>query len=339
MQVFGSDRVRVAGERIVLLSAIPKGWTARTQPTGTHSEFPGTAVYWEDQYFEVVEAAAQPNGTVRYVLLPWSDHHTIRTFEAYDAPSETARHEDHQRARRQRTTSALSRWSGMVLGFLPYPVQSHLQNTMGVNPSAMTVLSCIPVMVFVGWAVFWSLSGAAPLWIPLVNGLLVVETAVRFRVAMTQPRGMGSLLGTLLYILFWAVAPKFAPVSPFQAKGEATEFILPPSEEVSRRDALELREPFLTLLPAGLQRELAQLCGYDYRRKARAVALTILFFAMLGVLALDEEGRSVSPPGSLALATYLAVEQLVRLLLLRSRPVPSVLGLLFLPLVRGLRQP
>jgi hypothetical protein len=60
---------------------------------------------------------------------------------------------------------------------------------------------------------------------------------------------------------------------------------------------------------------------------------------MLGVLALDEEGRSVSPPGSLALATYLAVEQLVRLLLLRSRPVPSVLGLLFLPLVRGLRQP
>jgi len=35
MQAYGSDRVRVDGERIVLSSRLPKGWTARAPKTLT----------------------------------------------------------------------------------------------------------------------------------------------------------------------------------------------------------------------------------------------------------------------------------------------------------------
>ena len=46
MTPHGSDRVRVDGERIVLSSRLPKGWTARVARTLTSAEFPGTAVLW-----------------------------------------------------------------------------------------------------------------------------------------------------------------------------------------------------------------------------------------------------------------------------------------------------
>ena len=56
MTPYGSDRVRVDGERIVLSSRLPKGWTARVERTLTSAEFPGTAVLWDEQYFEVIGA-------------------------------------------------------------------------------------------------------------------------------------------------------------------------------------------------------------------------------------------------------------------------------------------
>ncbi|HEX9502048.1 MAG TPA: hypothetical protein VGA10_10375 [Thermoanaerobaculia bacterium] len=75
MQAFGSDRIgRVDGDRITLLSRLPKGWTPRVEKTFTSAEFPGTAVQWEEKNFEVVIAEPLPQGGVRYVLEPWLDH-------------------------------------------------------------------------------------------------------------------------------------------------------------------------------------------------------------------------------------------------------------------------
>src|SRR5215210_5779539 len=93
MQSFGSDRVRAGeGAQRILMSRIPKqGWTPRTPKTLTHSEFPGTAVLWGDEYFEVVDADALPQGGVRYILEPWLEQHTIRTADRYDQESEAAR--------------------------------------------------------------------------------------------------------------------------------------------------------------------------------------------------------------------------------------------------------
>src|SRR5258706_9014327 len=76
MQAYGSDRVRSEdGERVVLLSRIPKAWTPRAPKTLTTAEFPGTAVLWEERYFEVLSAEALPQGGVRYVLGPWQEMH------------------------------------------------------------------------------------------------------------------------------------------------------------------------------------------------------------------------------------------------------------------------
>ncbi|HEX7678562.1 MAG TPA: hypothetical protein VF713_10590, partial [Thermoanaerobaculia bacterium] len=92
MQAYGSDRVRPGdGEQFVLLSRIPKGWTPRAVKTLTSAEFPGTAVLWEERYFEVVDAEALPQGGVQYVLEPWLDMHVMRTTDRYDAESEAER--------------------------------------------------------------------------------------------------------------------------------------------------------------------------------------------------------------------------------------------------------
>lgn len=342
MQAFGSDRMRDAGEHVVLLSSIDKGWTPRVLRSGTHAEFPGTAILWEEQFFEVVEATHQPSGAIRYVLKPWREDHTIRTFEAYDEPSEAARLADYERARRQRRASALSRASGLLLGHLPFPVQNHLQNELGVSPSGMTMLSCVGVIAFVAVCATVSVGAMIdnrpnplPMWIGPLSGLLMLESLVRLRVAMSQSRGMGSMAGTLLYILYWLAGGRRA-VSPFEAPGEATVFVLEPSAEIAQRDALAMREPFLTLLPRRMQEDLASRCGFDYRRQARIVAGVILAFSLLGVIAgLDETG-SAGGLTSLILASVLAVEQVLRLFILRNGPAPSILGPLVIPLAAPL---
>jgi hypothetical protein len=83
MRPYGSDRVRSSGGRLILHSRLPKGWTPRTPKSLTNAEFPGTAVYWDDEYYEVLSADPLPAGGVRYVLDKWRDDHAIRVFDAY----------------------------------------------------------------------------------------------------------------------------------------------------------------------------------------------------------------------------------------------------------------
>src|SRR5215470_11766963 len=55
MRAYGSDRLSLGrGGRFVLACRVPKGWIARREATLTSPEHPGTAVYWEEQWFEVV---------------------------------------------------------------------------------------------------------------------------------------------------------------------------------------------------------------------------------------------------------------------------------------------
>src|SRR5213075_2326954 len=108
MQAFGSDRVRQGdGEQIVLSSRLSKGWTPRVEKTLTSAEFPGTAILWEECYFEVVSVEDLQHGGVRYVLEPWRDHDAMRVTDRYDAESEAGRVEEHRRSLKQESAMLL----------------------------------------------------------------------------------------------------------------------------------------------------------------------------------------------------------------------------------------
>lgn len=347
MQPIGSDRVRVAGERVILLSSISKGWTPRTPKTLTHAEYPGTTVLWEERYFEVVEAATQPSGGVRYVLAPWREEHTIRTFESYDAESEARRIADHERAKKQRRASIASRLSGMFLGHLPHPVQEHLQNELGVMPTRITLLSCIPPMLLVGTAAYFTADAMlkqtlspVPLWAWAILFFLALESFIRFFVVMSQGRGMGSLAGALAYIVYYAIArDRRGLPSPWQAKGESVTFTLPPSEDVALRDSLQTRGALLALLPADEQRRVAARYGWDYRPHAFGVAWILLVFSVIGAVSsyttLQAHG-GCSALVSLLVAAAVAIEQVGRLLALQRGPAGSIFGVVARPFVRDL---
>lgn len=346
MLTHGSDRARRVGEKVILQSAIAKGWTPRTPKTLTHAEFPGTTVLWDEQYFEVIEASALQSGGVRYVLAEWSESHTIRQLEHYDADSEALRIADHERARRQRRTSVLSRLSGIFLGYLPAQVQIHLENELGVRASHMTLLSCIPALVLLGTSMLAHVDASmrqelspvpALLW-PFVF-LLTVESGVRFYVAMSQGRPMGSVIGLIGYAIYRRLSPKRDQLPPlFGGRGDSVAFT-PPTEDVALRGSFEIKEPLLTLLTPAEQLKLADRFGFDYRHNAYGVAWVILACAALGsitsYLELEKSGSFTSLL-SMLIAGGVALEQALRLRAFRRGPAGSVFGVVVRPLVRNL---
>lgn len=331
MHTHGSDRARRLGDRVILQSAIIKGWTPRTPKTDTHAEYPGTTVLWDDDYFEVVEAAALPTGGVRYVLMEWNESHTIRTLEHYDEASEALRIADHERSRRQQRASLGARVAGLFLGFMPASVQNRLQEELGVRATRMTLLSCLLSLVVFGICVYafidakmrGELSPVPFVAWPIVT-FLFLESLMRFFVAMSQNRPMGSAIGVLGYALYHAFSRKPAVVR----RGESVAFTAP-TEDVALRGSFEIKEPLLTLLTPDEQKTLAERFGYHYRHYAFIVAWVILVFALLGAFA----SRSRL---SMLIAGAVAAEQAVRLNRLRREPAGSIFAALVRPLVRDL---
>lgn len=347
MQPYGGDRVRTAGGKIILHASIAKGWTARVAKTNVHSEFPGTAVLWDDAYFEVIAAEVMQQGGVRYVLEPWRDDHTIRVFDRYDEETEARRLEDFRRARAQRKQSLGASLSGVILGHFPSAVQRRLEDELGVTPSRMTIISCIPAVVLLG-ACVWLATGATlsktqspvPLWLwPVAVGWLL-ESAVRFQTAMLQARGMGSLFGFFAYSIVWLLNPnrKTWP-RPFEEEKGHRIFTLPPADDVALRDSLEVRGPLLTLLSREEQLALEKRFGFDYRRHAYGLAWILLAGSTFGVvssLVKVADSGSVSALISLLIAGALAIEQLIRLSAFKRGPAGSFLGVLVRPFMRSL---
>ncbi|HUP63414.1 MAG TPA: hypothetical protein VNA69_23710 [Thermoanaerobaculia bacterium] len=346
MQAYGGDRVRVVGERIILLSPITKGWTARVPKQATHPEHPGTAVLWEEQYFEVVSAEAAAGG-VRYVLMAWRDEHTFRVFDAYDEATEARRVAEHKAVEKQRKGSVLASLSSMFLGHLPAQVQERLGNEYGITPARMTIASAFPALVLLGVCV-WLYADArlrqaaspVPIWLWIVAVGLIGDAGVRFQVAMSQNRGMGSLPGAILYTLFWYLMPNRARfVSPFATeKGASTSFTIDPEEEIALRDALHLRAPLFTLLSVPEQQRLADRFGFEYRSHAYMPAIVILVCSALGAITSFDTLTSKGGLGSLlslVISGGLALEQILRLRALGRGPAGSVLAFIVRPFVRG----
>jgi hypothetical protein len=346
MLTHGSDRVRLAGGKVILQSAIAKGWTPRTPKTLTSVEHPGTAVMWDELCFEVIEATPLQSGGVRYVLAAWRDEHTIRTLESYDAVSEGLRIADHERARRQQRSGIAVRLSGVVLGHLPASVQMHLENELGVRAARMTLLSCVPPLVIFGFCVVAHAEATLrrelspiPFLLWPILGLLVFETGIRFYVVMSQGRPIGSAIGTLVYAIYRALSGKRDALPRTSGgRGDSVAFI-PPPDDVAVRDALMLKEPLLTLLTPAEQTRLAERFGYDYRRKAFGVAWIILVAALLGAtssyIKFANQGSFTSLL-SMLIAIAVVIEQALRLNALQRGPAGSVFAAIVRPLARDL---
>lgn len=349
MRAYGSDRFRISGGKVILHSRLGKGWRPRTEKTLTHAEFPGTAVYWDERYYEVLAADLLPAGGVRYVLAEWRDEHAMRVFEPYDEASEARLAEDYAKASRQRKHSAAARLAAMFLGHAPAHVQMHLANELGLFPHRLTLWSVVPVLVATGTFVYIAVDtymegvpNPIPDWLLVLTFFMLAESVFRYFVAMTQLRAMGSMLGTVVYLFFWLLHPKRARlVSPFEsAKGEGIATRIappPPPPEVEQRDAIEMRAPLLTLLTPAEQTLLAERFGFDYRKHAYGITWAMLVCAALGIATmLPKASESISALVSLVCASLVVLEQTLRLLAFKRGPAGSVFGALVRPFARDL---
>ncbi|PYQ28288.1 MAG: hypothetical protein DMF56_15865 [Acidobacteria bacterium] len=326
----------------MLFSRIAKGWTARVPRSHTHAEHPGTAVLWDEQYYEVLNADVMQGGGIRYVLAAWRDDMTFRDFQTYDDASEARIAADWEAAMRQRKHGKLAWFSGMLLGHLPAPIQNRIANEYGVSAPRMTLLSMIPSLVLLGVCV-WLYAGArlkmeaspVPVWVWVIAMYSLAESAMRYLVYMGQSRAMGSLPGTIVYAILSIIAPQRFPWP--RERGSET-FTLAPDEDVVRLDRITMRMPLFTLLSPAEQHRLAQRYDFDYREHAYTPAYILLCGALFGVIVEVQRVRGaggISAWISLIVAGVLVVEQLVRLATFARRPAGSVLAPVVRLFVRG----
>lgn len=361
MRAYGSDRLRMQGERIILFSPIPKNWVPRVEKTLTNPEHPGTAVSWDGEFYEVI-AASQAGSSVRYELEAWKEVHMIRVVDVYDEATEQQRVIEHRKAIARGTKRKAANFIGMLTGYLPATVQNEMASELGITPNKLTALSGVlslaiaaMLMLMVVGAIVASSpnyvpsevsdvangeGGEVPGWAFVVGGFLLLETLIRFFILMSQGRPVGSVLGFIGYTLFWLIAPNRSKlVSPFEApKGERL-FVMEQPEHVVIADKLTLWSPLLTLLTPDEQRKLTATCGYDYRLYGMKVAVFILVFALIGVgssIGVLNSTPRVSAFVSLAVALVLAIEQILRISTMRRAPAGSILGFLVRPFMRDL---
>lgn len=336
MQAYGSDRVRPGqGEQVILLSRLDKGWTARVPKTLTTAEFPGTAVLWEERYFEVAAIEPLPQGGWRYILEPWREQLAMRVTDRYDPEAEAVRADEYRKTLRREKARKSANALGLFTGHLPAIVQEDLGRELGILPARLTLISILGEYGVIAGLVLWSVAlmirqEPIPFGILIAAGIIGVENTIRFLVNWTQSRPIGSVVGWILYAIYHAISGR-GP-SPFATeKGWAVKISEPPAE-VAARDAITMREPFLTLLTPAEQARIAARYDYDYKRESTAVAVTILIVAGIGVVSSLMTGAVLSLIGAAALGT----EQIVRLAAFRRGPAGSVLRFVVRPFVRKL---
>jgi len=206
----GDDRVEAGPDgTLALLSATSKGWTPRREATPTNVEHPGTAVVWEGEHWEVLEA--EPAGErVLYRLAPWDERHAIRVRELYDAGTEARRRERRASEEASRRFRALVVAAAPVTGLLPGPVLARWEEEHGVPAQRLTILSTV-LPFFIGGTTLVYFLAAAFGGPGLPAGLVPLiwffpESIFRFGTAMSRSKPVGSVAGVALWYLWRGVA-------------------------------------------------------------------------------------------------------------------------------------
>jgi len=341
----GTDRVRaVAGGRIILFSRYAKGWQPRVEKTLTSPEHPGMAIFWDDEIYEVVAADAQQQGGIRYVLELWREEHAMRVTDRYDEESEAQRIAEHEAGIRREKKRKAATLVAFLAGHLPAPVQEQMSSELGMFAPRMTLLSVLSVWLVIAALIVTMAQGlmhGIPLrpWQIILTAFLGVENVVRFNLAWSQNRPMGSLAGVLVYSMAYAAGWKRGMTSPLQESKGHSVYVREEDADTTLRDRFHVREPLVTLLPPAEQEQFAERFDYDYRRHSSSVAWVVLVFSAAGIVTSLQNLRNDPGAGafiSLVCAGLIAVEQLLRLSAFKRGPAGSVLGVIVRPFMRSL---
>lgn len=353
---FGSDRVEPSPDGGVwLICREPTGWLPRRGRAHTPGEFPGTAVRWETDVFEVVEVLAGADGTQRYRLEPWPDRHAIRGIQEYDATSRERRSRERAGYRRSIAKRRLAILFAPVLGHLPGPVQARMESEFGAPAFGMTVASALPLFALgvVSWLYSMALAYGAglfaggsgspdggpsapsiPALLPLPLALyLVVENGLRLGLAFLRTEPVGSLPGALVYAIVNVSRGKRPLGRPFSG--------LPASPEQALRDRYRMLEAVLGLLTPAEQEGLARRFGFEPLRWGRRTAFLLLVVGGANVLAsLIAFAAGAGGLGDLLwllAGAALSAEQIARLRrIAQGQPAGSVFGALVRPMAETL---
>lgn len=324
---YGSDRIAASsGGRHVLISASEKGWLPRKQRT------PGTAVDWDGELYEVLEAGPHPAG-VRYVLALWDDRNAIRQTSCYDTGSEAARAAAREEERRAEKASAALALAGILVGHLPAFMQLRIEARYGIPATQLTMISTVPFFLFGTYcatrlpipAIDDALgTPSLPYGVVLLGGFLFLESVFRLRWAF----GHGPIASTAGFLLTLPIRFFLAPDKGTRVRVDSVG----PTTKVALADAYHVREPFVALLPPEDQALMQRRFGFDPILWGKRTAMTILAIAFLAVFV--ESSVVLSGFGSfgdyvsLLAAAALGGEQLSRLKRLNAgQAAGSVLGL------------
>jgi hypothetical protein len=357
MTPFGSDRLEAAPDGAFwIICSTPKGWTPRRGRANTSSEYPGTAVRWETELFEVVEAFSHPDGSTRYRLEPWPDRHAVRSIQTYDEGSETHRPRERERKQRSITKRRLTIILAPLLGHLPGPVQTRMESEFGAPAVGMTLASALPLFALGIVSLVFSLASAygaglfgsggslegggraMPDLLPVPLAVyLVVESGFRMGAAFLLGRPIGSAPGALFYEVA-RIAGGWPPLSAPAFRG------LPASPGQALQDRFRMLEPLLALLTPAEQQDLELRFGMETLRWGRITAILLLVVGganLAASLALFAAGAGrLRDLVWLVAGAGLSIEQIARLReIARGRPAGSLLGALVRPLAGKLLAP
>jgi len=354
MTAFGTDRAETAPDGGVwLICREPKGWHPRRGRSHTSSEYPGTAIRWETELFEVVEAHSHPDGSVRYRLETWPDRHAVRSIQTYDAASEAGRSFVQANRRGSIALRRLAILLSPLLGHLPGPVQEHMESEFGAPALMMTIVSALPLfalgsvsglfslVAMVGGALssgppgLRDITSSIPRLLPFPIAIyLVFESGIRLGAAFLQARPIGSVPGTLLYAIYGAFRGG-AGVATLSSRGS------PATPERALYDRFRMVEPLLALLPPEEQAVFERRFDMDVLRWGKVTAVLLLIIGGTNVftslLLLAAGGGGLGDWLWLLAGMGITIEQIGRLRRISSgQPAGSFLGLLVRPLGRKL---
>lgn len=178
--------------REILLPSPHPAWHAR------EGLVPGTAIQMEGELWEIVSVEKDEQG-FRYILEPWQDNQTIRSYYEFDLEREKKRLKEEHKAYKKR---ALSPLFILWFGLLPKAMQKDFSKTWGFDPGVATLLNssflffatAVPVVLS-----FLGLLHGISLFPSLILSYFMLECFLRFLTAFLFHEPKGSLLTFFLW--------------------------------------------------------------------------------------------------------------------------------------------